>query len=426
MQNNSQVQKGWIIYDWANSAHATVIVSTIFPVYYENIIKNLSTNTQKTIFLWGIEFSGNILFSYMVAISFLVAVFLHPFLSVLADESGRKKAFMRFFVYLGGTSTLGLFFFTKENLLFSMFLVMLSLIGFSGSLVFYNAYLPQIATPDQYDKLSAKGYMWGYIGSVLLMVQNLSMLLAPGLYGGMSEGFACRLSFGLVGFWWLIFGQYSLYLLPKDEPKKIENFTKQTFQKLNEIIKEISENRSMTIFLWGFFFYNMGLQTVMYIAGIFGESELHIKGGILIVTILLVQILAIVGAYFFAFFSKKYGNVAVIFWATILWIGVCLSAYFINQTGFFVLAIFIGLLMGGIQSLSRATFAKYLPENTSKRNAYFGFYEITDKLGIVLGTFSYGFIAQMTGSVRNSVVALAIYFFVGAIFLFFLKTTKKI
>jgi MFS transporter, UMF1 family len=424
MSSFSPAQRAWIMYDWANSAHALVIVSAIFPVYYESVIKNISTNPQKTIDIFGMMLSGNVLFSYTVALSFLVAVFLHPFLSVLADESGRKKAFMRFFVLLGGFSTLLLFFFTKENLFFSMLLLMLSLIGFSGSLVFYNAFLPEISQANEYDNLSAKGYMWGYVGSVLLMVQNLTMLLMPQFYGGISEGLACRISFLTVGIWWLIFGLYALYFLPKDNPKKVHNFSKNVFKKIAEIRQEVRNNNNLQNFLWGFFFYNMGLQTVMYIAGIFGESELKIKGGALIVTILLVQLLAIVGAYFFAFFSKKYGNVNTIFYGIFLWIGVCLSAYFINQTGFFVLAIVIGLLMGGMQSLSRATFAKFLPENTPKRNAYFAYYEITDKLGIVLGTFSYGFIAQLTGSVRNSVVALAVYFLVGSVFLFFLKREK--
>jgi UMF1 family MFS transporter len=425
MKNNPKILRAWCFYDWANSVHALVIVSAIFPVYYGGV--TTSEEFGKQVNFFGIWLKNSVLFSYTVSFSFLLIVLLMPILSSVADYTGGKKGFMRFFVYLGSFSSMALYFFTKDTLNISIILFGLSLVGYSGSLVFYNAYLPEIATEDQFDRISARGYALGFIGSVILMIFNLMMLLNPAWFGGISESLAARISFLTTGLWWWLFAEYTLWYLPKSSKinSKNQNWLWNGFQELNKVLKEVKEETLLKTFLLAFFFYNMGLQTVMYVAAVFGESELHIPGTFLIVTVLLIQILAIFGSYGFAYLSEHYGNTYVLRLGVILWVMICGMAYFIDQTGFYVLACIIGLVMGGMQSLSRSTYAKLIPLNTTDRVSYFGFYEITDKLGIVLGTFTFGFIGQWLGSVRYSIVALAVYFAIGLFFLLLIPSRKS-
>lgn len=418
-KNQPKVLRAWAMYDWANSAHNLVITSAIFPAYFASITKG--NNGMINFFGWSIK--NSILFSYAVSCAFLMVVILHPLLSGLADFTGRKKQFMRFFVYLGAFSTIMLSFTTQNNVVFSLFWFSLSLIGYSGSLVFYNAYLPEIATEDKFDYLSAKGYMLGYIGSVLLMLQNLTMIEMPSFYGNISNAFACQLSFLLVGIWWFVFGEYTLQNLPSNRTQISTNWWKESKMKLKSTYAQIQKNKSIRLFLIGFFFYNMGLQTVMYIAAIFAEVELKIPESNLIVTILLIQLLAIFGAYSFAFLSRKMSNVNALKIGVFFWIFICIAGYFITSDSFYFLAICIGFVMGGIQSLSRSTFTKLMPV-TDDKSSYFSMYEVVDKFGTVLGTFSFGLIEHFSGNVRNSIAFLVVYFLIGFIFLLRIKNTQ--
>jgi UMF1 family MFS transporter len=422
MKNNPQIIRAWCFYDWANSVHALVIVSMIFPVYYGSVTKSLDLGDKINFF--GFLVKNSVLFSYTVSFSFLLVVLLNPFMTALADYTGRKKDFMRFFVYLGSISSASLFFFTAETITPSIIIFGLSLVGYSGSIVFYNAYLPEIATEDRFDQVSARGFAFGFVGSVILALLNLTMILMPATFG-LSEGLAVRCSFLLTGVWWWSFAQYTLAYLPASR-RKIEqkDWLLKGIHELQKVVGELKHQNLLKIFLLAFFFYNMGLQTIMYMAAVFGESELKIPGNNLIITVLLIQILAIVGSYGFAWLSSQYGNTGALRVAVVSFVGICGAAYFINQTGFYVLAAVIGLLMGGIQSLSRSTYAKLMPEDTPDKASYFGFYEVMDKLSIVLGTFSFGFIAQMTGSVRNSIVALAVFFTLGLLFLYWIPSRK--
>jgi MFS transporter, UMF1 family len=422
MKNNPQIIRAWCFYDWANSVHALVIVSMIFPVYYGSVTK--SPDLGDKINFLGFLVKNSVLFSYTVSFSFLLVVLLNPFMTALADYTGRKKDFMRFFVYLGSFSSASLFFFTSETITPSIIIFGLSLVGYSGSIVFYNAYLPEIATEDRLDQVSARGFAFGFVGSVVLALLNLTMILMPATFG-LSEGLAVRYSFLLTGVWWWSFAQYTLAYLPASPPKPAQkDWLFKGVHQLQKVIGELKHQNLLKVFLLAFFFYNMGLQTIMYMAAVFGESELKIPGNNLIITVLLIQILAIVGSYGFAWLSSQYGNTGALRVAVVSFVGICGAAYFINQTGFYVLAAVIGLLMGGIQSLSRSTYAKLMPEDTPDKASYFGFYEVMDKLSIVLGTFSFGFIAQMTGSVRNSIVALAVFFALGWLFLYWIPSRK--
>jgi UMF1 family MFS transporter len=413
-KNNPTILNAWAMYDWANSAHNLVITSAIFPAYFTSITKN--TNNGMINFL-GMSFKNSVLFTYSISLAFLMIIFLHPFLSSLADFTGKKKSFMRFFVYLGVVSTASLFWIDKTNVHLGLLFFMLSLIGYSGSLVFYNAYLPEIATEDKFNFLSAKGFTLGYVGSVLLMSQNLTMIELPHLYGNILPALACQISFLLVGIWWWIFGEYTLYYLPSSASESQKQWLKKGFSNIQKVSLAIFNQKSLYLFLIAFFFYSMGLQTVMFVAAIFAEVELKIPEGNLIATILLLQLLAIVGAYMFAYSSEKRGNFLTLKMGTITWGIICIFAYFITQSSFYILATCIGVVMGGMQSLSRATFTKLMPPKTTEKSSYFAFYEITEKLALVLGTFSFGFIEQLTGNVRNSILALTIYFVIGLSFL---------
>lgn len=406
------------MYDWANSVHSLVIVSAIFPIYFSNTARNAQGGPE--IEFMGITVNNAALFSFAVSFAFLFIALVNPILGAIADFSGKKKRFMQFFVYLGAFCCLLLYFFDREHLTLGVVAFTVSLIGWSGSIVFYNAYLPEIATEDRFDKLSAKGFTMGYLGSVLLLIFNLTMLIKPEWYGGMDSGTACRISFVTVAIWWVLFAQIPFYYLPNGQASTKEReggWIWNGFRELKKVLVELGHLPITKRFLVAFFFYNMGVQTVMYIGTIFGSNELHLPDNALIVTILLLQLLAIFGAYCAAVLSGKWGNTKTIAAILLIWIGVCITAYFVyTEMQFYGLAAGIGFVMGGVQSLSRSTYAKLLPDNTTDTASYFSFYDACDKFSTFLGTTIFGVITQFSG-MRNSLLFLALIFVVGLLIL---------
>ncbi|MFT2011483.1 MFS transporter [Pontibacter sp. 13R65] len=423
-KNDKTITRAWCFYDWANSVYSLVITSTIFPIYYSAVAKNPDGSSIVSFF--GFSVQSSVLFSYAVSASFLIIALMSPFLTAIADYSGRKKLFMQLFCYLGSLSCAALYFFTKETFTFSVVLFVLASIGFSGSIVFYNAYLPEIATEDQYDKLSARGFAMGYIGSVLLLVFNLAMILKPEIFFIAPENTSLppRIAFLTTGLWWFGFAQYTFYHLPGNiyQRRPQGSWMLNGFRELQKVLNQVKELPMLKRFLLAYFFYNMGVQTVMYVATIFGIEILNLPDEALIMTILIIQLVAIAGAYGFAFLSEKYGNIRALIIAVFVWIGICVGAYFIQgATEFYVLAAVVGSVMGGIQSLSRSTYSKFIPASTTDHASFFSFFDVTEKISIVLGTLAYGVIAQLTGSMRNSVLALGVFFLIGLFFLFFVK-----
>ena len=419
VKNNPRIINAWCMYDWANSVHALVIVSAIFPIYFSNVTKNEAT--KNAVEFLGLTVNSSALFSFAVSAAFLLIAFLSPLLGAIADYSGNKKTFMKFFVYLGSASCMSLYFFDLNHLTFGVFAFGVSLIGWSGSIVFYNAYLPEIATEDRYDAVSARGFTMGYIGSVILLIFNLMMLTQPQWFGGIDSATACKTSFLLVGIWWAAFAQISFKYLPDSKPKAHQiNQRGWLLNGFRELKKVFGLLQNLTIakrFLLAFFFYNMGAQTVMYLGNIFGSNELKLPDQALIVTILLLQIVAIFGAYVFSVLSSKIGNSRALMVIVGIWVGVCVAAYFVyTQNEFYVLAAFIGLVMGGVQSLSRSTYAKLLPENTPDTASFFSFYDVCDKISTFIGTTLFGIVTQFSG-MRNSILVLIVVFALGLIFL---------
>lgn len=427
-KNNLTVTRAWCFYDWANSVYSLVIISTIFPIYYSAVAKHPETASTVVNF-FGFDLQSSVLFSYAISGSFLIIAAMSPFLTAIADYSGRKKLFMQLFCYIGSLSCAGLFFFTRETFSVSMLLFILSSIGFSGSIVFYNSYLPEIATEDQYDRLSARGFAMGYIGSVLLLIFNLAMILQPGWFGiaEANTSLPPRIAFLTTGLWWFGFAQYTFYHLPANIHRRNPqgSWILNGFKELQKVLHQVKGLPLLKSFLLAYFFFNMGVQTVMYVATIFGIEVLQLPSHALIVTILIIQLVAIAGAYGFAFLSSRYGNIRALIVAVTVWICICVAAYFITSAlEFYVLAAVVGSVMGGIQSLSRSTYSKLIPATTKDNASFFSFYDVTEKISIVLGTLAYGAIAQVTGSMRYSILALIVFFALGLIFLSLIKGKK--
>ena len=410
----------WALYDWANSVYSLVISSAIFPIYYSQYVFSQTNSVE----ILNLDINKDTLISSVSALSFLLIAFLSPLLSGIADFIGNKKIFMKFFVYMGSLSCIGLYWFELETIEISLLFYTLGLIGFWGSLVYYNSYLTDITYPNQTNKVSAKGYTMGYVGSVILLLINLIMINFYETFGFESEIAAMKSSFAIVGIWWLSFSQYSFYHLPTGNKgvKVPKNIIWNGFKELKGVYKFIRTSKRFTRFLLAFFIFSFSLQTVLYIASYFGVSEIEWASSSeqtsgLIISILLIQIVAIGGAYFFTKMAQKYGNILVLTFAIFLWGAVCLYAYFIKTPiQFYMIAGLVGLLMGGTQPVARATYSLFIPD-TKDTTSFFSFYDVTEKIGIVFGMIFYAAAAQITGSVRFSVIIFMFFFFMGALLL---------
>jgi UMF1 family MFS transporter len=427
IKNNKRLIRGWAMFDWANSAYNLVITSTIFPAYYVAITANEQAGHRVNFF--GVSFVNTALSDYALAAAYMVMVLLLPILSSIADYRGNKKIFMFFFTCLGALSCCSLYFFQPGRIELGIIAFALAAIGYSGGFVFYNSYLPEIATVDQQDKVSAKGFTFGYIGSVLLQLICLVFVLKPDWFGITDGTFAPRLSFLLVGLWWIGFALIPFTVLPKGSPNgqtHHKNIIKGGFIELGHVWARVKTMPLLKRFLPAFFFYSMGVQTIMLVATGFAAKELKMPTEALIQIILIIQLVAIVGANLMSRLSKRYGNVTVLILVVVVWIAVCVAAYYTTtSTQFYLIAVVVGLVMGGIQSMSRSTYSKYLPQNIPDTASFFSFYDVTEKLAIVGGLFSFGFFEEVTGSPRNSVLVLGIFFIIGLILLFSLRSAER-
>lgn len=426
-KGHPKLLNAWAFYDWANSVYSLVISSAIFPIFYGalTLVKNSDGEViNDQVEFLGYSFNNNALIGYITAFAFLIISVLSPLLSGIADYSGSKKFFMKLFCYVGAAACIGLYWFDLENLWFGLLCYLLGLIGFWGSIVFYNSYLPDIAFKNQQDKVSAKGFSLGYIGSVILLLVCLSMILGYEFFGFESEDMPTRLSFVLTGVWWITFSQYTFYHLPKPEAKgkMTSRLFFHGFKELKLIFKKVRESVALERYLVAYFVYSMAVQTIMLIATYFGVEEIDWAEGEatqgLIVSILLIQLVAILGAFLASRLAGKIGNIKVLIALNIIWVGICIYAFFMETpVEFYVAAFFVGLVMGGIQSLSRSTYSKFLPDNAVDTTSYFSFYDVSEKVGIVIGMIFYGVSAQLTSSLRYSIIYLAIFFIAGILLL---------
>lgn len=430
-KGDKKLIRSWAFYDWANSVYPLVISTAVFPIYYESVTE---TDSGLITFL-GMQFDNTSLYTYALSLSFLIVAIISPLLSGIADYVGNKKSYMKFFCYLGSVSVMALYFFEGvETLWIGIVFLMLASIGFWGSMVFYNAYLPEIAYNDEQDSVSAKGFMYGYAGSVLLLIFNLSMVMKPELYGISDPTLAPRISFIIVGLWWMGFAQYTFKYLPfnvyNKKPKR--DYIFKGFLELKKVLLELRDLPNLLNFLIAFFLYSIGVQSIILLATIYGKTELGLPTSNLIIAIILIQIVGIIGAYIFSKLSKKIGNITALKITIIIWALASLSGYLLEKEDpsvelkFYLVSAFIGLVLGAIQTLSRSTYSKLLPEETEDHTTYFSFFDVTEKLAIVWGTFIFGISVAFTGSMRLSILLLSVFFFVSFIVLSFMKKTKYV
>jgi UMF1 family MFS transporter len=439
-KGDKKVIRGWVFYDWANSVYNLVISSAIFPIFYDIQTKkayaeahgvalaDLPKDEKILVDFMGFQLSSSVLFSFILSASFLVVSFLSPLLSGVADYTGSKKKFLKFFCYLGAISCMTLFFFDTDRIELGMLSVFFGSIGFWNSLVFYNAFLPEIAEVKDHDRISARGFTMGYIGSMVLLVICLSMIMSTD--DGAQKLEYMRYAFVLVGLWWIGFSQFTYRALPNNvygkKPEK--GYLWRGFRELKLVFKEFRRTKRLKRYLMAFFFFNTGVQTVMLMATIFANKEIKwpAESGSsgLIIAILLIQILGAFGAFLMSRISEKIGNIRSLFISISIWIVICLGAFQIETpVQFYLLAGCVGLVMGGVQAIARSTYSKFLPETTDHAS-YFSFYDVTEKIGIVLGTLFFGLMEFWTGSIRYSVVSVTAFFIIGLILLFFVPKNE--
>ena len=431
IKGSKKLLNAWAFYDWANSVYTLTIASSIFPIFYSALF----SSKDELVHAFGYEMKPTVLISIVTAFTFLTVAFLSPLLSGIADYVGNKKMFMKFFCYVGSIGCIGLYWFSLENIHWSILFYFMGLIGYWGSLVFYNSYLPDIAFEHQQDGISAKGFSLGYIGSVLLLILNLAMVMMPEMFGfnigeteeslNLAKFEAMKISFITVGIWWALFSQYTFYVLPKgvsNGHKITRNVVFNGLRELREVWRKLKLNLRLKRYLWAFFVFSMAVQTIMLMAVYFGEKEINWasdseKTTGLIISILVIQLVAVIGAIITSKISDSIGNIKTLIGVNFIWLCLCFYAYFMQSPmQFYIAAGCVGLVMGGVQSLGRSTYSKFLPE-TDDTTSYFSFYDVAEKIGIVIGMVIFAVVDQIS-SMRHAILFLFVFFLVGIILLF--------
>lgn len=429
-KGSKRVLHAWAFFDWSTSVYSLVIASAIFPIYIGELFRISGSDTVE---LWGRFIERAPLISYVSSVAFVLIAIVTPLVSGVADYIGNKRVFFKFFSYLGALSCIGLYWFSLDRLEWSLLIYLLALLGFWVNFAIYNSYLPDIAFPEQHDRLSARGYSLGYIGSVILLLVNLVMVMYPDQFG-IAEGvdgthpkiMAMKYSFVSVGIWWMGFSQYTFRHMPKGNMRtgQAGAVILGGFRELAKVWEELKGKLRLKSYLGAFFVYSIAVQTIMLIAAYFGEEEILWGSGEertlgLIVSILIIQLIAIPGSLITSRASERFGNIPTLIGVNFVWVGLCIFAYYVYEpVEFYVAAGLVGLVMGGIQSLSRSTYSKFLPPNSPDTTSYFSFYDVAEKIGIIIGTFLYGMVSEVTGSMRNAAILLAVFFLIGALLLF--------
>jgi MFS transporter, UMF1 family len=427
VKGDKRAIQGWVMYDWSNSVYQLTIASTIFPIYYNEVTRH---GDNFIVSFFGYHVVNTVLYSWAIAAAYLVVAAGSPLFSSIADYTGRRKTFMQVFTWIGALSCGALYFFDSAHIELGILALTLGTIGYGGSIVFYNSFLPVIAEPEDQDRISARGYSYGYLGGVILLLFNLLMIMKPTIFGiPRGSTMAARVSFVTVFLWWIGFSQITFRRLPRYTYRKRSqraNLYANGYAELRTVFNHVRKSRRLSLYLAGFFFMTMGLLTVMFMAATYGEKALGLKEDVLIPTILVIQLIAMLGAWLFARLSGRIGNLKALMISTLAWVGVCIGAFYVTgAAGFVVAAAVIGLIMGGSQSLARSTYSKMLPETTTDHTSFFSFYDVMEKLATVAGTFAFGFIEAITGSMRYSVLAIALFFVIGLGFFGVLMNVKE-
>lgn len=425
VKGDKKTIRAWVMYDWANSVYQLTIATAIFPIYYNQVTRN-GESTQVNFF--GFTAENTVIYSWSIAVAYLVVGMLSPFFSSLADYTGRRKTFMKVFTIIGAISCAMLYFFDPAHIELGVIAFTLGTFGYAASLVFYNSFLPVIAEPKDHDRISAQGYSMGYLGGVVLLLMNLMVILFPGIFGITDPYLPAKLSFLSVGIWWIAFSQITFRKLPKytfRQRTSRKNLLLNGYSELRKVFHHILKDKVLLIYLPGFFFFSTGMLTVMFMAASYGEKQLHLGTDVLIPVLLIIQLVGMAGAWLFSRLSGRIGNISTLVIAVISWMFICIGAYFIDSAiDFVIVAFFVGMVMGGSQALCRSTYSKLLPETTD-HTSFFSFYDVMEKLAIILGTFSFGAIEAITGNMRSSVLSIIVFFAVAMAILLILRSVAS-
>jgi len=377
--SNRREQVGWYFYDWANSAFSTTVVAVFLGPYLTVIAQNAAEATGGYIYPFGIRVLADSLFPYTVSLSVVLQVFFLPIMGAIADYTQIKKLMLGIFAYLGAFATMGLYFLEGDNYLLGSGLFLMANLCFGASIVFYNAFLPEISSADERDKVSSQGWALGYLGGGLLLALNLVFVqfVAEGL--GISTGDAVRISLASAGVWWAVFTLIPLVRLRERRQSNPlpagTNYLTVGFKQLFHTLKKLPTYPHTMFYLIAYLLYNDGIQTVIALSAQFASQELGMETAALIQLILMIQFVAFGGALFFEYVARRTGAKKAIMITLVIWTGTVVYAYSLLQTEgqFFVLGAIIALVLGGSQALSRSLFSQMIPPNQEAE--YFSLYD---------------------------------------------------
>lgn len=407
---------GWYFYDWANSAFSTTVVTVFLGPYLTSVTK-AAADANGLVYPLGIPVNAGSFFPYIVSLSVLLQVIFLPIMGAIADFSHRKKQFMGLFAYIGAFATMGMYFLQGSNYLLGGGLFLIANLSFGAAVVFYNAFLPDIANPDQRDAVSSIGWAVGYLGGGLLLAINL-VLFSQASSFGLTDGEAVRICLASAGMWWAIFALIPLLTLRRRQSIRHlppgERLVTIGFKQFRETLANARSYPQTLLFLGAYLLYNDGIQTVIALSSQFGQEELGLPLSTLTATILMVQFVAFFGAMAFNYIAKAIGTKRAIMLSLVIWVGTTVASYFIQPgeaTQFFILGAVIAVVLGGSQALSRSVYSLMIPRG--RESEYFSLYEISERGTSWLGPLFFGLALQITGSYRVAIVGLAIFFVVG-------------
>jgi len=422
MQSTKTERIGWYMYDWANSAFYTTVITVFLGPYLSTIAEN-AADPNGFISFFGISIKDGSFFSYCISFSVFLQIFFLPIFSSIADRTGRKKEILGGFAFLGSFAAMGMYFLEGTNYLYGGGLLILSNVAFGIAAVVYNSYLNDLSNEEERDKISSIGWAIGFLGGGLLLALNLALysMASNGQIEGIDGGYAVRICLASAGVWWAFFTIIPMITLkfrkPKDQSKRDGNVLVSGFKNFFKTLKEMRRYPKSLAFLIAFLLYNDGVQTVIVMASIFGEKELGFDKSVLITTILMVQFVAFFGALLFNQVASRYGAKNTILVSLIIWT-ICLFVAFglvHSVFSFYILGAFIALVLGGTQAISRSLFSKLIPKG--KEAQYFSFYEISDRGTSWLGPLLFGLAYQFTDSYRLAILSLIIFFVLGGLLL---------
>lgn len=403
MKSLTKQEKSWAFYDWANSAYSMTITSTVLPIYFKSVAESGGMSPSNSTALWG----------YTISFSTMIVSLLAPILGTIADYKGNKKKFFKFFFSIGVLFTTLLAFIPENSPLLLLLCYGFTLVGFSGTNIFYDAFLIDVTNRDRMDKVSSYGFALGYIGSTIPFIISIAVVLLTqkGILP-ISLPLACKITFLITSVWWLIFTIPILknvnqiyYVEPENNP------IRKSFKRLFSTLKQIKSHRNIFLFLIAYFFYIDGVDTIIGMASSYG-TDLGISMVSLLIILLLTQFVAFPFTILYGKLSEKIGGKKLLYLGILTYTIICIYGYFIKTTlDFWILAMAVGSAQGGIQAISRSFFGKMVPKENA--NEFFGFYNIFGKFAAIMGPLLMAIITQVTGQTRNGILSLILLFVVG-------------